>query len=79
MSSNAPRLVTLNARTDAHCTAPGPSAAGFPARDDTPGLLAAAERAGCLAVEVGIAVVLVLPALFLLYFLAQSDFLEHEH
>lgn len=28
--------------------------AGFPARDDTPGLLAAAERAGCLAVEVGI-------------------------
>jgi tryptophan synthase alpha chain len=28
--------------------------AGFPARDDTPGLLAATERAGCLAVEVGI-------------------------
>ncbi|MFT3866312.1 MAG: cytochrome d ubiquinol oxidase subunit II [Solirubrobacterales bacterium] len=27
----------------------------------------------------GIACVLVLPALFLLYFLAQSDFLEHEH
>ena len=28
--------------------------AGFPGRDDTPALLAAAERAGCLAVEVGI-------------------------
>jgi cytochrome bd-type quinol oxidase subunit 2 len=27
----------------------------------------------------GIACVLVLPALFLLYFLAQSDYLEHEH
>ena len=27
----------------------------------------------------GIACVLVLPALFLLYFLAQSDMLEHEH
>jgi cytochrome bd ubiquinol oxidase subunit II len=27
----------------------------------------------------GIAIVLVLPALFLLYFLAQSDMLEHEH
>jgi tryptophan synthase alpha chain len=28
--------------------------AGFPHRDDTPALLAAAERAGCLAAEVGI-------------------------
>jgi hypothetical protein len=27
----------------------------------------------------GIAVVLVLPALFLLFFLAQSDLLEHDH
>ena len=27
----------------------------------------------------GLAIVLVLPALFLLYFLAQSDYLEHEH
>ena len=27
----------------------------------------------------GIAFVLVLPALFLLYFLAQSDMLEHDH
>ena len=28
--------------------------AGFPRRDDTPALLAAAERAGCLAAEVGL-------------------------
>ncbi|HVW45859.1 MAG TPA: cytochrome d ubiquinol oxidase subunit II [Solirubrobacterales bacterium] len=42
---------------------------------------AAAPDATLSAVFVvfGIAVVLVLPALFLLYFLAQSDFLEHEH
>ena len=42
---------------------------------------AAAPNATLSAVFVvfGIAVVLVLPALFLLYFLAQSDFLEHEH
>ncbi|HEX3361469.1 MAG TPA: cytochrome d ubiquinol oxidase subunit II [Solirubrobacterales bacterium] len=42
---------------------------------------AAAPDATLSAVFVvfGVAVVLVLPALFLLYFLAQSDFLEHEH
>jgi cytochrome d ubiquinol oxidase subunit II len=42
---------------------------------------AAAPNATLSAVFVvfGIAVVLVLPALFLLYFLAQSDMLEHEH
>jgi cytochrome d ubiquinol oxidase subunit II len=42
---------------------------------------AAAPDATLSAVFVvfGIAVVLVLPALFLLYFLAQSDMLEHEH
>lgn len=42
---------------------------------------AAAPDATLSAVFVvfGIACVLVLPALFLLYFLAQSDFLEHEH
>lgn len=42
---------------------------------------AAAPNATLSAVFVvfGIACVLVLPALFLLYFLAQSDFLEHEH
>jgi cytochrome bd ubiquinol oxidase subunit II len=42
---------------------------------------AAAPNATLSAVFVvfGIAIVLVLPALFLLYFLAQSDFLEHEH
>jgi cytochrome d ubiquinol oxidase subunit II len=42
---------------------------------------AAAPDATLSAIYVvfGIACVLVLPALFLLYFLAQSDFLEHEH
>jgi cytochrome bd ubiquinol oxidase subunit II len=42
---------------------------------------AAAPNATLSAIFVvfGIAIVLVLPALFLLYFLAQSDFLEHEH
>jgi cytochrome d ubiquinol oxidase subunit II len=42
---------------------------------------AAAPDATLSAVFVvfGIAVVLVLPALFLLYFLAQSDMLEHDH
>jgi cytochrome d ubiquinol oxidase subunit II len=42
---------------------------------------AAAPDATLSAIYVvfGIACVLVLPALFLLYFLAQSDYLEHEH
>jgi cytochrome d ubiquinol oxidase subunit II len=42
---------------------------------------AAAPDATLSAIYVvfGIAIVLVLPALFLLYFLAQSDMLEHEH
>jgi cytochrome bd ubiquinol oxidase subunit II len=42
---------------------------------------AAAPDATLSAIYVvfGIAIVLVLPALFLLYFLAQSDYLEHEH
>jgi cytochrome bd ubiquinol oxidase subunit II len=42
---------------------------------------AAAPDASLSAIFVvfGIAVVLVLPALFLLYFLAQSDMLEHDH
>jgi cytochrome bd ubiquinol oxidase subunit II len=42
---------------------------------------AAAPDATLSAIYVvfGIACVLVLPALFLLYFLAQSDFLEHDH
>ncbi len=42
---------------------------------------AAAPNATLSAIYVvfGIAIVLVLPALFLLYFLAQSDYLEHDH
>jgi cytochrome d ubiquinol oxidase subunit II len=42
---------------------------------------AAAPDATLSAVFVvfGIAIVLVLPALFLLYFLAQTDMLEHDH
>jgi cytochrome d ubiquinol oxidase subunit II len=42
---------------------------------------AAAPDASLSAIFVvfGIAIILVLPALFLLYYLAQSDYLEHEH